>query len=148
VEFTSGDAYQLPFPDGMFDAVVISNALHVMSEPERARAEAHRTLKANGRLIVPTFCHGENFRSEVASRIISLVGFKAFQRWPMEGFVRFIEANGYEILRREVYRDVIPWFIWWQSRERTEMVEFGGTGRALGYTGFAITLSLRPVARG
>jgi phosphatidylethanolamine/phosphatidyl-N-methylethanolamine N-methyltransferase len=45
VEFTTGDAYQLPFPDGRFDAVVISNALHVMIEPEQALGEAHRVLK-------------------------------------------------------------------------------------------------------
>jgi ubiquinone/menaquinone biosynthesis C-methylase UbiE len=108
VEFNTGDAYQLPYPAGMFDAVVISNALHIMLQPERALAEAHRVLKENGRLIVPTFCHSENHLSRVASWVMGLVGFKAFQRWSVDGFVRFIEANGYTTLRKEVLRDIIP----------------------------------------
>jgi phosphatidylethanolamine/phosphatidyl-N-methylethanolamine N-methyltransferase len=107
-EFATGDAYQLSFADEMFDVVVVSNALHVMIEPERALAEARRVLKRDGRLIVPTFCHGENYLSRLVCRAMNLIGFKAFQRWSSDSFVRFIEANGYEALRKEVFRDIIP----------------------------------------
>ena len=39
----------------MFDAAVISNALHIMPEPEKALAEIRRVLKPGGILIAPTF---------------------------------------------------------------------------------------------
>jgi phosphatidylethanolamine/phosphatidyl-N-methylethanolamine N-methyltransferase len=124
VEFAIGDAYQLPFSDGMFDAVVISNALHVMIEPERALAEARRVLKEDGRLIVPTFCHGDNYLSKLVCRAMNLVGFKAFQIWSVESFGCFIEAHGYEVLRKEVFRDIIPLTYLVAQKGCKTMVEF------------------------
>lgn len=38
-----------------FEVVVISNALHIMPEPQKALKEIDRVLKENGLLIAPTF---------------------------------------------------------------------------------------------
>ncbi|HBE78062.1 MAG TPA: class I SAM-dependent methyltransferase [Firmicutes bacterium] len=108
VEFCVGDAYQIPFAAGAFDAVVIGNALHVMLQPERVLAEAHRVLKKDGLLLVPTFCHGENYLSRISSFVMGLVGFKAFQRWSAESFTRFIENNRYQVIHCEVRKGIIP----------------------------------------
>lgn len=108
VEFSIADAYQLPFTAGMFDAVVISNALHVMLQPERALAETHRVLRKDGLLIVPTFCHGENCFSVISSLIMSLFGFKAFHRWSTGSFERFIESNRYHVIQRKTFKGIIP----------------------------------------
>jgi phosphatidylethanolamine/phosphatidyl-N-methylethanolamine N-methyltransferase len=108
VEFSVGDAYRLPFASTMFDVVVISNALHVMLEPERALSEAYRVLKPDGRLIVPTFCHGENRLSRFVSWVMSRFGFKAFQRWSIAGFEQFIAANRFKVLQKVILKDIIP----------------------------------------
>jgi phosphatidylethanolamine/phosphatidyl-N-methylethanolamine N-methyltransferase len=59
VEFQVGDAYQLPFAEASLDAVVISNALHVMLKPECALAEVYRVLKPDGACLSPPFVMGK-----------------------------------------------------------------------------------------
>jgi SAM-dependent methyltransferase len=49
VEFRAGDAEDLPFPDGSFDAVVMNYGLLHLSRPELAIAEAFRVLRSGGR---------------------------------------------------------------------------------------------------
>jgi SAM-dependent methyltransferase len=49
VEFVHGDATELPFPDGSFDAAVGAFVLLHLGSPERAVAEAARVLKPGGR---------------------------------------------------------------------------------------------------
>jgi SAM-dependent methyltransferase len=50
VTFQEGDAEELPFPDNSFDAVVINFGLLHLGRPEQALAEAHRVLRAGGKL--------------------------------------------------------------------------------------------------
>jgi ubiquinone/menaquinone biosynthesis C-methylase UbiE len=45
-----GDAMHLPFADGVFDAAVITFALCTIPDPTRALDEAHRVVRAGGRL--------------------------------------------------------------------------------------------------
>lgn len=45
LRFEVADATALPYADGSFDAVIISNALHIIPEPERALREIDRVLK-------------------------------------------------------------------------------------------------------
>lgn len=48
--FQEGDAEELPFPDGSFDAVIMKFGLLHLGRPEQALAEAHRVLRAGGKL--------------------------------------------------------------------------------------------------
>jgi len=48
LQFHEADAEALPFPDGVFDAVVINFGVHHFPFPLRALSEAHRVLCANG----------------------------------------------------------------------------------------------------
>lgn len=50
--FSVQDATSLPYTSGTFDAVVISNALHIMPEPEKALKEIRRVLKSGDIQIV------------------------------------------------------------------------------------------------
>jgi ArsR family transcriptional regulator len=64
------DMYQLPFPGGSFDAVVIHQVLHYAERPPAAIAEAARVLRPGGRLLVIDFLPHqlEQLRSEHAHR--------------------------------------------------------------------------------
>lgn len=55
ITFVSGDALALPFPDGDFDAVIISFGLRNVADPVRALAEMARVTRPGGRLVVCEF---------------------------------------------------------------------------------------------
>lgn len=50
--FLKGDAEQLPFPDGSFDAVMNRHLLWTLPHPERALQEWHRVLKPGGKVLI------------------------------------------------------------------------------------------------
>jgi ubiquinone/menaquinone biosynthesis C-methylase UbiE len=50
-----GDIYELPFPKDSFDVVIVHQVLHFLDDGGRAVAEAARTLRPQGRLLVVDF---------------------------------------------------------------------------------------------
>ncbi|MDA0996748.1 MAG: metalloregulator ArsR/SmtB family transcription factor [Proteobacteria bacterium] len=50
-----GDLYNLPFPDGGFDAAIIHQVLHFVDDPAAAIGEAARVLGPGGRLLIADF---------------------------------------------------------------------------------------------
>ncbi len=108
IDFHVCSCYELPFSDNDYDAVIISNTLHIMKHPEKALAEAGRLLKDNVKLIVPTFMHGETLTSSLISRIMTtLSGFTVYHRWKSDNFRIFLEENGFNILTF----DVLSWWV-------------------------------------
>lgn len=59
VEFHVGDAEDLPFPDGDFDAVIMNFGILHFPRPEVAVAEAFRVLKPGGRLAFAVWATSE-----------------------------------------------------------------------------------------
>jgi len=53
--FIQGDAQQIPFPDGTFDAVTVGYGLRNLASWETGLAEMHRVAKPGGRLVVLDF---------------------------------------------------------------------------------------------
>jgi ubiquinone/menaquinone biosynthesis C-methylase UbiE len=53
LRFLEGAAVALPFPDGMFDTVMVVTMMHMLPEPERLLTlkEASRVLRPGGRLL-------------------------------------------------------------------------------------------------
>jgi phosphatidylethanolamine/phosphatidyl-N-methylethanolamine N-methyltransferase len=106
VRFSEQDAYGLKFPDGTFDAVIISHVLHIIDRPDLALSEARRVLKNGGLLIAPTYCHG-------LSRILSFIA-RNFLKQPVHfrftpsDLVRLVRASGFEVFRCVVLQDKIP----------------------------------------
>ena len=60
LHFSVQDMFRLPYADKSFDVVIVSNALHIVPQPEKALAEIRRVLKDDGVLIAPTFTHAGN----------------------------------------------------------------------------------------
>jgi ubiquinone/menaquinone biosynthesis C-methylase UbiE len=106
VRFWEQNACELKFPDGTFDAVVISHVLHIIDRPDQALSEARRVLKDDGLLIAPTYCHG-------LSRILSFIA-RNFLKQPVhfrfkpDDLVQLVRGSGYEVFRCEVLQDKIP----------------------------------------
>jgi phosphatidylethanolamine/phosphatidyl-N-methylethanolamine N-methyltransferase len=108
VRFSVQNACSLEFPDQHFDAVVCANVLHLLIDPGKALAEAHRVLKPHGILVAPTFCHGETPLALVLSNTMRIGGFKAFHKWTMDSFRRFVEGQRFEVVRDDVVQAPIP----------------------------------------
>ena len=61
LNFTQGDALNLPFTDGEFDLTTISFGLRNTANTQSALREALRVTKAGGRIVVVEFSQPTNF---------------------------------------------------------------------------------------
>lgn len=96
--FEVADATSLPYEDDSFDAVLISNALHVMPEPEKALKEIDRVLRPGGILIAPNFVeHKAGFGSRVWSGILTLAGIKFEHQWSGSEYLSWLESHGWRV---------------------------------------------------
>lgn len=108
ITFLVEDAYSLTFSDNTFDMVIASNVLHLLYEPERVLAEMKRVVRPSGRLVLPTFCHGESRKSRFISSLMSLVGCKAVNKWSIRELQMLIISVGCTIDREVTINDKIP----------------------------------------
>ena len=101
--FRQADATALPFENDSFDAVIISNALHVIPQPEKALAEIRRVLRPGGILIAPNFIHrAGNLQSSVWAKALTAAGIVFAVAWDAESYPAFLERNGWHVRTCEV----------------------------------------------
>ena len=107
--FSVQDMFHLPYADQSFDVVIVSNALHIVPEPERALAEIRRVLKEDGILIAPTFTHaGNDFRGKVKALFMKLAGFPLHSKWTSEKYLHFLRQNGWAVRKSVVLKASFP----------------------------------------
>ena len=107
--FSVQDMFHLPYADQSFDVVIVSNALHIVPEPERALAEIRRVLKEDGILIAPTFTHaGNDFRGKVKALFMKLAGFPLHSKWTSEEYLHFLRQNGWTVRKSVVLKASFP----------------------------------------
>ncbi len=99
LHFSVQDATNLPYAPETFDAVIISNALHVMPSPDKALSEIARVLKSNGILIAPTFTMADTFLGKMQMRIMELSGFKVFHKWSSDAYLKYLNASGFKVIK-------------------------------------------------
>lgn len=98
LRFEFADAGLLPYPDASYDIVIIANALHIMPEPIKALSEVRRVLKTGGILIAPNFVNmSGGLKSNLWTSFLSLLGVSFEHKWSKDGYVSFIEENGWKI---------------------------------------------------
>lgn len=110
VQFSVEDGEHLSFADHRFDAVIISNALHIMPNTEAVLGSIHRVLKPGGLLIAPTFSHGHlgDVTWKLNRFILKIIGFEAQSKWTPEEFVDMIGSNGFTVRSWRVLRAAFP----------------------------------------
>ena len=109
LHFSVQDMFHLPYADKSFDVVIVSNALHIVPQPEKALVEIRRVLKDDGVLIAPTFTHAENsFSGKVRAFFMKLAGFPLYSRWTSEEYLAFLRQNGWTVQKSTVLRASFP----------------------------------------
>jgi len=110
VHFSVEDATKLSFEDASFDAVIISNALHIMPDPVKALLEISRVLKPNGLLIAPNYSHGHLREStwNLNAKVLKLIGFETYSKWTPEEYAAFIRQNGFRVEKWQVLKAAFP----------------------------------------
>lgn len=99
LHFSVQDATKLPYAPGTFDAVFISNALHIMPRPEQALSEIARVLKPDGILIAPTFTMSDSFAGRARMRLMELSGFHVFHKWTSDAFLVYLGEHGFTVTK-------------------------------------------------
>ena len=109
LHFSVQDMFRLPYANQSFNVVIVSNALHIVPEPERALAEIWRVLKEDGILIAPTFTHaGNDFRGKVKALFMKLAGFPLHSKWTSEEYLNFLRQNGWAVRKSVVLKASFP----------------------------------------
>ena len=109
LHFSVQDMFCLPYANQSFNAVIVSNALHIVPQPEKALAEIRRVLKDDGVLIAPTFTHAENsFTGKVRAFFMKLAGFPLHSKWTSEEYLSFLRQNGWAVRKSVILKASFP----------------------------------------
>ena len=109
LHFSVQDMFCLPYAEESFDVVIVSNALHIVPQPEKALQEIRRVLKDDGLLIAPTFTHAENsFSGKVRAFFMKLAGLPLHSRWTSGEYLNFLRQNGWAVRKSAVLKASFP----------------------------------------
>ena len=107
--FSVQDMFCLPYANQSFNVVIVSNALHIVPQPEKALQEIKRVLKDDGVLIAPTFTHaGNSFSGKVKAFFMKLAGFPLRSKWTSEEYLRFLRQNGWTVRKNVILKASFP----------------------------------------
>ena len=109
LHFSVQDMFCLPYAEESFDVVIVSNALHIVPQPEKALQEIKRVLKDDGVLIAPTFTHaGNSFSGKVKAFFMKLAGFPLHSRWTSAEYLRVLQQNDWAVRKSAVLKASFP----------------------------------------
>ena len=96
--FEVADGTALPYAADSFDAVIISNALHIIPEPEKALNEIDRVLRKDGSLIAPNFVnHKGGLGSRIWSGILKIAGIRFEHQWSGQEYLDWLDRHGWQV---------------------------------------------------
>src|SRR2546430_2586098 len=98
--FVRGNAVELPFRDGSFDAVCCFAALHLFAEPFVALDHMTRVLTPGGRIAIFTSCRTRSAPLRTVDRLVGArSGMRMFERDEITGA---LADRGFEDVRQRV----------------------------------------------
>lgn len=105
IRFSCADIFNIPFAENSFDAVIASNILHIIPNPDLALKELKRVLKTQGTLIVPTFMwFNPSLLGYIKMLFMRLNGFPIHSKWSEQSFSDFIKTNGFKVTKKRVLK--------------------------------------------
>ena len=106
LHFSVQDMFRLPYANQL---VIVSNALHIVPQPEKAMQEIKRVLKDDGVLIAPTFTHaGNSFSGMVRAFFMKMAGFPLRSKWTSAEYLHFLSQNGWTVRKSAVLKASFP----------------------------------------
>lgn len=108
VTFSVHNSYNLPFRDETFDAVIVSNLLHIVEHPADVLTEARRVLKADGRLIAPTYVGRESVRARIFSWVLKRTGHPVYTRFTSRSLRALLERSGFAVTDQALLKNILP----------------------------------------
>jgi len=94
IELHEGSVEQLPFQDGLFDAVVSSNMFHFIRRPGVALREMQRVLQPGGRLVITDWCD-DYLVCRICDLYLRLFNRAHFRTYGKKECIRLLEDAGY-----------------------------------------------------
>jgi ubiquinone/menaquinone biosynthesis C-methylase UbiE len=108
VRFEQADVHALPFGDDAFDVAVCANTFHYFTHPEKVLAEARRTLRPGGRLVVLDWCR-DFWTCRVMDAVLSLID-PAYQHcYTLDEMQALLDAAGFSPQHPLCYRFDLIW---------------------------------------
>lgn len=108
VELKTGWAEQIPFEEGMFDALVSCNVFHYVRRPRVALGEMARVLKPGGCLVITDWCD-DYLACRICEVFLRRFNGAHFRVYGKQECARLLEETTWE--DRAVERYKISW--WW-----------------------------------
>lgn len=102
------DLYALGEEAETFDAVIAANVLHLLPDLPGGLAAMRAVLAPHGKLVVPTYCHGQNLRARVVSGGLSIVSFPVAHRFDLNGLVAAVVDAGFVVDQSELIPGLLP----------------------------------------
>ena len=109
IDFVKADANNLPFNNGIFDTVCISNSLHHLPDLAKILSEMKRVLKDGGNFIINEMYCNEQNKAQIShvllhhwfAKIDIVLGRyhdETFTKVQIENIVKKLELSSYEII--------------------------------------------------
>ena len=109
LHFSVQDMFRLPYAEESFDVVIVSNALHIVPQPEKALQEIKRVLKDDGVLIAPTFTHaGNSFSGKVRAFFMKRGGLSSPQQVDERGIPALSKSEWLDGAEKRCSEGVLP----------------------------------------
>lgn len=108
VTFTTQDSNRLPYDEEHFDIVLAANVLHIVPNPDVILGEARGVLSQTGKLLAPTYLHGETLVIRLISRLMQWRGHPIHTRYSSVSLRQLFERNGFEVVRQQLVKSIMP----------------------------------------
>jgi phosphatidylethanolamine/phosphatidyl-N-methylethanolamine N-methyltransferase len=102
------NVYALGEEVGSFDAVIAANVLHLLPDLAGGLAAMRAVLSPYGKLVVPTYCHGQNLRARVVSGTLSVLSFPVARRFDLGGLIAAVVEARFVVEWAELLPGLLP----------------------------------------